>query len=157
MKVYRLSKSRFAGDLSGTGAEINGGRWNSKGTPLLYTCETPELCLAEVLVHLVDAETPGEYALVTIDIRGTPSVLQMLSTDLPSNWKSQPPKLATQLIGDDFVAKEHHLILKVPSVIVSQSNLLLINPRHKSFGSVKVEKIEPFEIDRRLLKIKKLK
>ena len=31
MIVFRLSKAQFANDLSGKGAELVGGRWNSRG------------------------------------------------------------------------------------------------------------------------------
>ena len=37
MKLYRLTKAVYSNDLSGKGAEIAGGRWNSKGIALLYT------------------------------------------------------------------------------------------------------------------------
>ena len=37
MIVFRLSKAQFANDLSGKGAELVGGRWNSRGNAMLYT------------------------------------------------------------------------------------------------------------------------
>ncbi|MDQ3290016.1 MAG: RES family NAD+ phosphorylase, partial [Bacteroidota bacterium] len=37
MIVFRLSKHMYCTDLSGTGALKVGGRWNSKGTALVYT------------------------------------------------------------------------------------------------------------------------
>jgi RES domain-containing protein len=51
MLVYRISGQRFANDLSGTGARLNGGRWNSVGLSLLYAASYRSLALLEILVH----------------------------------------------------------------------------------------------------------
>ena len=42
MIVFRLSKAQFANDLSGKGAELVGGRWNSRGNAMLYTSQSIE-------------------------------------------------------------------------------------------------------------------
>lgn len=52
MICYRFSKEEFAKDLSGYGAELSGGRWNSKGVPMLYSCVSQSLCLLEIAVRL---------------------------------------------------------------------------------------------------------
>jgi hypothetical protein len=44
MMVFRISNARFARDLSGRGAQITGGRWNSKGVPMVYTSQSRALC-----------------------------------------------------------------------------------------------------------------
>ncbi|MEI6388525.1 MAG: RES family NAD+ phosphorylase [Spirochaetota bacterium] len=46
MKVFRIAKRDFIGDLSGEAARLFGGRWNKKGTSLLYT--VPSRMLAGV-------------------------------------------------------------------------------------------------------------
>jgi RES domain-containing protein len=51
MRVYRIAGRKYAFDLSGTGAAMNGGRWNKKGTPVLYTGESREIALLEIIVH----------------------------------------------------------------------------------------------------------
>ena len=52
MIVYRLSREKYARDLSGEGARKAGGRWNSRGIPLVYTSQSISLCALEVAVHL---------------------------------------------------------------------------------------------------------
>jgi hypothetical protein len=63
-----LFASPNAYDLSGKGAALTGGRWNSKGTPLLYTCQARALCTAEVAVHLPLGRMPRDYVLVSVEI-----------------------------------------------------------------------------------------
>jgi len=53
MITFRLCKSIYSHDLLGKGAEQCGGRWNSKGTPMLYTCESRALCTTEIAVHIL--------------------------------------------------------------------------------------------------------
>ena len=40
MKVFRLSKKKYAEELSGKGASKSGNRSNSKGTEIIYTAES---------------------------------------------------------------------------------------------------------------------
>ena len=68
MIVYRLSRARFSKDLSGRGAELAGGRWNSKGTPMLYTSDSIALCTVEVAVHMPLGIVPFDYELVQIQV-----------------------------------------------------------------------------------------
>ena len=68
MIVFRLSKSRFSKDLSGRGAELAGGRWNSKGLPMLYTSSSRALCTAEIAVHSPLGIVPMDYEIIEIEI-----------------------------------------------------------------------------------------
>ena len=52
MIAYRLTRAKYASDLSGTGGLQAAGRCNHKGTPVIYAAQQPSLALAEVLVHL---------------------------------------------------------------------------------------------------------
>ncbi len=53
MRVYRLSKLKYSGDLTGRGAEMSGGRWNSKGSPNIYTSDSIALSRAEIAVRTI--------------------------------------------------------------------------------------------------------
>lgn len=52
MKVYRIAKKDFVGDLTGEGARLFGGRWNKKGMRVLYTSKSRSLATVEYLVHV---------------------------------------------------------------------------------------------------------
>lgn len=150
MIVYRLAKSNYASDLSGKGAQLYGGRWNSKGVPLLYTCQSRALCLVEVAVHLPLGLLPKDYFLITIEVPDDEPVDTVLIGDLPANWKSFPPIHATQNLGDTFVKEGKRLVLKVPSAVVQGEFNFLINPMHPRFELIRIVESEFFEFDERL-------
>ena len=57
MIVYRLSRTRWADDLTGEGSRLHGGRWNHPGTPCIYTSESRALAILEYTVNVnVDDE-----------------------------------------------------------------------------------------------------
>ena len=52
MLVYRITGKKYADDLTGTGAAMFGGRWNKKGTPVLYTGESKDIALLDSMGKL---------------------------------------------------------------------------------------------------------
>src|SRR5690349_20226228 len=98
MIVYRLSKGQYHADLSGKGAELYGGRWNSKGVALLYTSQSRALAFAEVAVHLPVRIVPKDYYLVSISFTDTIKILEIAEADLPNDWRSNPHSNSTQRI-----------------------------------------------------------
>jgi len=150
MNVFRLSKSRFADDLSGKGAEKSGGRWNSKGTALVYTSASRALCTTEIAVHTPLGNLPLDYKIITIGIPDDIPIQEILKEELPSDWKSIPHAHSTQVIGDRFVSEGIFPVLKVPSVVVQDEFNYLINPAHADSRMIRIIAIEPFNFDERL-------
>ena len=77
MIVYRLTSGQFSNDLSGNGAKLYGGRWNSFGLPALYTTEHISLAMLEMLVHVKAYQSPLNYKLVTLEIPEAASVVSV--------------------------------------------------------------------------------
>ncbi|SIQ96251.1 RES family NAD+ phosphorylase [Pontibacter lucknowensis] len=150
MIVYRLSRKLYCNDLSGKGAELAGGRWNSKGTAVLYTSESIALCTVEIAVHMPLGIVPKDYHLITIELPDSGPLGEVHEKDLAASWKSFPHSNATQKIGDRYVAEGASLILKVPSATVQGTFNYLVNPRHPDFQKVRILKTEPFVFDKRL-------
>lgn len=150
MIVYRLSKKIFASDLSGKGAELAGGRWNSKGVAVLYTSNSRALCTTEIAVHTPLGIVPKDYMLVTIEVPDDLPVRELKDKELPADWKLFPHPNSTQLIGDAFVTEGKYAGLKVPSVTVQGEFNYVFNPRHPDFGKIKIIDTEPFGFDERL-------
>ncbi len=152
MILYRISKRAYINDLSGRGAEINGGRWNSKGTPVIYVASSRALAVLEVAVHTPLGIIPTNYAIAIIQLKNGSKILEVEVDTLPFNWNNNPLIRATQLIGDSFIKANEYLALKVPSASVPGDFNYLINPTHPDFKSVKITKTEAFEFDSRLFK-----
>lgn len=59
MRVYRIVKlEKRTKDLSGTGAYMEGSRWNNEGVFALYTSESEALAMLEVMVHVQEGGLP---------------------------------------------------------------------------------------------------
>ena len=151
MTVYRLSKGKYRLDLSGKGAELYGGRWNSKGVAMLYTSQSRALAFAEVAMHLPIGIVPKDYFLVSLSIPDTTNLLKIAETDMPKDWRSNPHSSSTQKIGDQFISESKYLVLQVPSAIVPGDYNFLVNPNHIKIKEVRIVNAEPFEFDSRFV------
>lgn len=152
MQVFRICREKYGTDLSGTGARIAGGRWSSKGVPLVYTSATRALAALEVAVHLPLGLNPAGYVIATIDISEKSKIQIFDSKMLPDNWSQVPPSKSAQVIGDSFYYEQEYLLLKVPSAIIQGEFNFLINPSFPSFQqNVQVLSVDSFSFDRRLL------
>lgn len=69
--------------MSGTGAALFPGRWNKKGTRVLYTSESKEIALLENIVHIPPLMTPT-LDILTIEIPDD-SITELKISDLPKN------------------------------------------------------------------------
>ena len=147
MITYRLTTGKFANDISGTGAKINGGRWNPIGLAGLYTSQYISLAILEILVRATRATTPNSYTLTSFEIPDN-SIYQIQLNKLKNEWKYDLNY--TQGIGEDFLTDNQSLCLKVPSAIVPQENNFLLNPLHPDFKKVKIIASELLELDKRL-------
>jgi RES domain-containing protein len=148
MKVYRISKCAYVGDLSGTGAALYGGRWNSKGTYLLYTAGSSSLAMLESVVHLSNLPA-SDYCLIILDIPDN-SIEEADVNQLPKTWNQHPPPAMLRKTGDKFVREGKKLALRVPSAVNEEEFNLLLNPAHPDFAKVKVVRSRPIAFDDRL-------
>lgn len=147
MVVYRICNTIYSNDLSGQGAKLFGGRWNSKGFSMLYTSSTRALAALEVLVHMpINNVKQMDFSIVSIslpensmeEVKYNVIKKEIDESGLNSNFK---------LIGDDWIKRNSSLLLKVPSVVINEEYNFLINPAHKDFTKVKILSIQPFSFD----------
>ncbi len=150
MKVFRLAKEKYVDDLSGKGAELAGARWNSKGTPMLYTSQSRALCLVEIAVHMPVGNIPADYFMIEIEIPDDLEITVVEVETLHTDWNSLPHSQFTQNIGDKFIFQNEFLVMRVPSAVVQGDYNYLINPRHKKSNQIKILNKSVFSFDERL-------
>lgn len=150
MQVFRLSRKKYAIELSGIGASKSGNRWNSKGTEIIYCADSRALAMAEVSVHLSLATLPKDFVMLEINIPKMVAVEVLSKKNLPENWNVFPHTYRTQKIGDDFIYSKKGCVLKVPSAVVKGDFNYLINPHHKDFKKVKIVNFYDFPFDSRM-------
>ncbi len=149
MIVYRLTKSKYKDELSGMGAQLHGGRWNSKGVGIIYTGESRALCVTEVAVHVPLGIIPSDYHLQSIQLPEC-DIAEVSIDALPTNWNHNPAPTTTKIIGDTFIKANNHLLLKVPSAVIGGDFNYLINPSHSLFNTIKLIDCIVFKFDTRL-------
>ncbi len=150
MIVYRISRNKYAHDLSGAGTKISGARWNSQGNPMLYTAGSISLAILEIAVHLPLEQLPTGYQLITIEIPDSFKSVAVDAKSLPINWSLSVHAPTTQNISDAFLGEREHLVLKVSSAIVPGECKYLINPLPEDFYKVKIIDVRDMNFDCRL-------
>jgi RES domain-containing protein len=150
MIVYRITGSKHAGDLSGIGAAMHGGRWNKKGIPVLYTGGNKEIALLETIVHTPPMLVPN-FDILTIEI--SDSIIELDIDSLPKNWSDYPAPTVLSEIAETWINDKESIALKVPSCVIHNSSIYILNCRHPNyFKTVKLIDREKFHFDSRLLK-----
>lgn len=149
INLYRFAPTQFEKDISGEGAKIFGGRWNSKGNAVVYTSQSISLSLLELLIHSLSFDELLSNHLLQIELPSI-SVFELKDDRLKKGWQKDIEY--TQFIGDKFLHSQSALLMRVPSAIIPQEYNVLINPDHKDFGKVKIASSKKFIFDARLFK-----
>ena len=136
MRCYRIVHCRHAASaLSGEGARLYGGRWSPAGRPCVYAAESRALAALEMLVHLTGRSRTPPYRLLTIEV---PDDSVPRAAHPPPGWDAMPPGNSSQSIGAEWLRAGQTMALMVPSVIIPEESILLLNPRAPGFDTIRV-------------------
>ncbi len=130
---------------------LGGGRWNPKGSRMIYAGSAPTVALLEYLCikgaavgrkpwHMVVYEIGNEDLVGTLEIEG-----------LPLGWNKLPHEKVTQDFGKFWLVEKEFPFLKVPSARVDLAFYpleynLLINPDFPELKNfISVVNIIPFD------------
>lgn len=158
-RIATLTPAYSAEDMSGDGAKATGGRWNAKGTAVLYTAQTRALACLETVVHLVSGGMPLNRILVRFDVPDDMwAARNVFDPFLPANigWDVEPAGRVSINAGTDWVsalgAPGASALLEVPSVIIPEEKNVLVNPAHPGASKITAAKIRRWTYDVRLRK-----
>lgn len=148
-RIYKPRHRRTA--FTGEGARLFGGRWNSKGFPVVYTAGSVSLAQLELLVHLQSNEVLDHYRLRPCSFDDV-HVFRLDPARLPRNWRHDPAPAALRKIGDEWIASQRTPVLAVPSAVVPNELNFLLNPAHPDFTAVTIGDEVRITFDPRLMK-----
>lgn len=119
------------------------------GHYMSFASSSEALAALEYLVHLGERRLADDVVLVVADIEAA-LVERLDRRKLPRDWDVSPPGIATQRLGDAWLASMKSVALRVPSVIVANEENVLINSRHPDVGRIKILSVENWKLDPRL-------
>ena len=128
LRLVRVCKAKYR-PFDGTGAALEGGRWNSPGAPVTYAALSYAGALLEILVHAGTDDLPGPHHGVTIDVPADVAVERLAPADVPG-WDA-PDERVARAAGDRWRAASRSAVLLVPTVVASPHDWnAVIDPRH---------------------------
>ena len=152
VKIWRIVEPHLVKHaFDGEGARRFGGRWNNKGTRMVYLAASLSLAAWEMVVHLPSDRLLQRYVCIPVEF-SEECVVKLSSKKLPVDWQALPIPQSTRLIGDTWTGKQASLILEVPSVVVPQESNYLLNPAHPDIKQLRIGKEQSFAFDPRILK-----
>lgn len=133
--------------FNATGSTLAPGRWNTPGSPIIYTSEHYSTALLEKLVHGSGRLPPNQhYVEVTIP-RGLS--YEIFSPPSLPHWDTMPATVS-KTFGEQWCTEKRSVILLVPSVVARLDRNVLINPSHPEFTAIRASLHQPVFWDRRL-------
>lgn len=148
--VWRIAEVNLgysADDLSGVGAKRSGGRWNSKGWPVVYASENIALAVLETIVHIRPARLPQNRYLVRINIPDDVWHSRSKLNTPPIGWDAQPFGMPGIIASDVWLRGRSTAVMVVPSVIVPEERTVLLNPEHPDTERVTATMLRKWNYD----------
>ena len=153
MKLWRIAaetRKYPATDLSGGGAASSPGRWNNDKEPVVYSAPAIAMAVLETAAHVDDSGLPLNRYLVEIDVpddvwakREQIDIAKLLPA-----WAAIPAGRASVKVGSNWLSSLTSPILMVPSVIVPEEWVSLINPKHSEASRITAKLVRLFEYNR---------
>ena len=140
--VYRLAKRRYP-IFDGTGAALEGARWNSPGRALIYASEHYATALLEKMVHAGRTALPGPHHAAALLIPDDLDAEIFEPARVPG-WDLEDSTPA-RAYGDEWHAASRTAVLVVPSLPGQPvERNFIINPVHPDARRIKVS--PPFNV-----------
>jgi RES domain-containing protein len=134
--VYRLAKRRYP-IYDGSGAALEGARWNSPGRLLIYASEHYATAILEKLVHAGRTQLPGAHHAAAIEIPDDLPIEEFDPGTAPG-WDADESAVA-QSYGDAWHSSARTAVLVVPSLPGQPvERNFIINPAHPEAARIRV-------------------
>ena len=150
LSAYRIGDPAGAYPIfDATGSTIAPGRWNTPGSPIVYTAEHYSTALLEKLVHgsgrlppnqhYIEIEIPVEVSVERVDLKRV------------KGWDAEDRR-ASQAFGDRWHEERRSAVLIVPSLAAPGVEWnVAINQDHPETAKLKASALRPVVAHPRLL------
>ncbi len=156
MHLWRIGRAVFAGSaFTGEGSRLFGGRWNSKGTRLVYTSTSLALAAIEYFVNIDPSDAPDDLIASEAILPSTLPIEQLDPEHLDPSFLLSAElsnTLATKRIGADWIRSRRSVALQVPSLAVEGDWNILLNPEHSDFPKIQLLPDRPWHFDQRMFR-----
>lgn len=135
MRLWRLSRAPYAA-LDGAGAEIHGGRYYSRGRPVVSLASEAGLAVLVAMRYLPDHKDnwPQDHVLGWTDIDALPERIPDHSDDAQiRDWV------------DQWLASGRSLLAAIASRVLPEGDIVLLNPLHDDARWVPPLTVRPFD------------
>ena len=153
MRIWRICRAPYVAEaFSGEGARRFGGRWNSRGVPMVYSSTSLALAAMELFVHLEPGQAPGDLVYLSADLPEGEPGRTVDPADLPPAWWADDTTAdaPARELGDAWIRERSSLAMMVPSVPIRVEWNVLINPAHPRMSELQIEAPQPFIFDARM-------
>ncbi len=147
--LWRIARRPYALDRAGEGARDSGGRWNAAGTAVIYTGSTIGIAALEKFVHL-SGVVPPDLVLVRVAVPEGASSETPARADLPAGWNALRHGPLSMQFGTRWARQNRSLVLYVPSAIIPEESIGVVNPNHPEFSRVRISVEREFRYDLRM-------
>ncbi len=145
---FRIVQARWAHDaMSGEGARIAGGRWNPPGLPAVYLAESRALAALEIVVHAPREVLALDWRIFEVEVADK---WIDVPGRLPKAWRELPSSPTARRFGETWLKKAATPAMRLPSTIIPEESVLLLNPRHPDASGLRVQNPEVFRFDPRI-------
>ena len=152
MRFWRICRRRYAAEaMSGAGARLYAGRWNSRGVSVVYASTSLALAAVETFVNLEPNLRPADLVSIEGDIPDAVEIRRLDPATLPAGWHESRDE-SLRPFGDELIRGGETAALLVPSAAIRGEWNVLMNPAHPDFPKITVSAPERFEFDARMFR-----
>lgn len=153
IRLWRIAtetRTYRAADLTGAGAAHFPGRWNAPGEFVLYATQSLALAVLETAAHIDSVGLPLNKYVVQLAV---PSAVwkrrvQLKLATLDRAWSAIPAGKASVDAGSQWYQSGSSALLLVPSVLVPEETVVLINATHRDADKLTARVMRAFEYNR---------
>jgi RES domain-containing protein len=148
MKAYRIGSGAYP-VFDGSGAAVNGGRWNAPNQRVVYAGASFAIAMLERLCYAALGRVPAGDRFVEIEIPD--SMVEAFDERSLPGWDTAGSEVAARF-GSAWWRERRSVVLSVPSVVTRIDRNLVINEEHPDLHRIVVGPEQALHWDPRLFR-----